>query len=515
MCRELHSFTGSNRPEDIIIKEENTMGKKIWAWVLVLAVAVACVGATAAFAEEGRVTIQWYAAGATFDTTQINQKATEILNAAGINVDFQLNWLGWDTYNQTITNMISSGEPFDIFNQSIATIDTYALSGGIYEITEEDLDNYLPGAVEAMGRTLFDNCRYNGKLYAVPVAHEFAQQFGIQYNEKMAEDLGLDMSKYNTPADLDELFAYVHEKAEEDVYVLSLPESNRPFMVLADMNYINNSDSICMCMDLKDDGKGIFNPFEDEKMVSALRKVYDWVQQGYCLTDPTVDYVSLNRVEGKVFCTIKRTKPGAVEQESTAFVTSQLKLLSNDHYATFNDFPGGWGNAISGTSEHPEVAMQVLNYVYTSSEMMDLLTFGIEDIDYTRDENGYIILAESGYSADVYGSANWQMGNHYLCSVTTLQVEHGIADIWTRLKEFNDTATVLPSTGFFFDTTNYEAEVTAVANTHKEYFNQLYYGHTDDFDATLAEFNEELYANGLQTLLDACASQYEVYLASK
>lgn len=159
--------------------------------------------------------------------------------------------------------------------------------------------------------------------------------------------------------------------------------------------------------------------------------------------------------------------------------------------------------------------MQVLNYVYTSPEMMDLLTFGIEDVDYTRNENGNIILGESGYSADVYSSANWQMGNHYLCSVTTVQVEHGIADIWTRLKEFNDTAIVLPSTGFFFDTTEYEAEVTAIANTYNEYYSQLYYGQTDDFDATLAQFNEELYANGLQTLLDACNAQYKDYLASK
>ncbi|MGI6634675.1 MAG: ABC transporter substrate-binding protein [Christensenellales bacterium] len=494
------------------------MGKRSMAWILALILGIVSFAGCStgiAAANDERVTIQWYAAGATFDTTQINEKATEMLNAAGINVDFKLNWLGWDTYSTTVTNMIASGEPFDIFNQSIAVINTYALSNGIYEITEDDLTNYLSGAVEAMGRTLFDNCRYNGHLYAVPVAHEFAQWFGIQYNEKMAEELGLDMSKYNTRDDLDELFAYVHENVPEDIYVLSLPECNRPFMVLADMNYINNSETICMCMDLTDDSKGIFNPFEDEKMVTALRKVNEWIDKDYCLTDNTVDYISLNRTEGKVFCTIKRTKPGAVEQESTAFVTSQLKLLSDKHYATFNDFPGGWGNAISATSEHPDVAMQVLNYVYTTPEMMDLLTFGIEGIDYTRDGDGYIILAESGYSADVYGSANWQMGNHYLCSVTTLQVERGMADIWSRLKEFNDTATVLDSTGFFFDTTKYEAEITAVANTHTEYWSQLYYGQTDDFDSTLAEFNEELYANGLQTLLDACREQYEDYLSTK
>jgi len=172
-------------------------------------------------------------------------------------------------------------------------------------------------------------------------------------------------------------------------------------------------------------------------------------------------------------------------------------------------------NAISATSEHPEAAMQVLNFAFTSPEMMDLLTFGIEDVDYTRDENGHVILGTEGYSSMIYPFASWMMGNHYLCSVTTIQAERGLTDIWDRLKVFNDTATVLESTGFFFDTSAYEAEVTAVANTYNEYFNQLYYGWTDDFDATLAEFNEELYANGLQSLLDACREQYQAFLAAK
>ena len=492
--------------------------KKRLSVFLALVICLTSIGCSFSFAEAGsgeRVKVQWFAAGMPYDTSEINKKATELLNAAGINVDFELTWVDYFSYFNMLTNMISTNEPFDIFNLDIASIDTYALSNGIYEITEEDLATNLSGAVEAMGRTLFDNCRYNGKLYAVPVAHEWAQAFGVQYNEKLAEELGIDMSKVNTVADLDALFAEVHEKAPEDVYVLSLPESNRPFMTLADLNYINSSETLCLCMDLTDDSKGIFNPFEDEKMVAALRKVNEWIEKGYCLTDPTVDYTSLNLTEGKVFCKVRRTKPGDPEQESNAFNTFQQKLLSDKHYATFNDFPGGWGNAISATSQHPKEAMQVLNFAYTSPEMIDLLTFGIEGTDYTKNENGYVVFGEKGYSAQLYALANWQMGNHYLSSITQIQADHGVADIWDRLKEFNDTATVLDSTGFFFDTSAYQAEVTAVANTYNEYWSQLYYGQTDDFDATLKEFNEELYANGLQTLLDACREQYQAFLAAK
>lgn len=498
-----------------IIRRELEMKKRLSVF-LALVLCLVSVFSTVSFAEAGsgeRVTVTWYAAGMPYDTTEVNKKATELLNAAGINVDFQLNWLGFDTYYTTITNMISTGEPFDIFNHEISAIDTYALSNGIYEITDEDLETLLPGAVEAMGKTMFDNCRYNGHLYAVPVAHEWAQEFGVEYNERLAEELGIDMSKVNTVADLDALFAEVYEKAPEDVYVMSMPESNRPFMVMADLNYINNSETLCLCMDMTDDSKGIFNPFEDEKMITAIQKIREWLQKGYLLADWTIDYTSLNLTEGKVFCKIRRTKPGDAEQESNAFNTFRVKLLSDKHYATFNDFPGGWGNAISGTSEHPKEAMQVLNFVYTSPEMMDLLTFGIEGTDYTRDENGYVAFGENGYAAQLYFCSNWQMGNHYLCSITQIQAERGLTDIWDQLKEFNDTATVLDSTGFFFDTSAYQAEITAVTNTYYEYWAQLFF--SEDFDATLKQFNEELYANGLQTLKDACIEQYNEFLAAK
>lgn len=457
--------------------------------------------------------ITWYAAGCTADTTEINKIATQMLNDAGINVEFNLVWRGWDTYNQNLTNMIATGETFDIFNQSIAIIDNYALSGGIYEITNDDLTNYLAGAVDEMGQQLFDNCRYNGRLYAVPVAHEFAQEFGIEYNETMAEELGLDVSAVKSVADLDDLFAEIKEKS--DIIPIDLPGCNRILMCMADLNYVNNADNLALGMDFTDPELGIFNMYENEKVVAALKKIKEWNDLGYAFTDATADYNSLYQVEGKIFCRLQRTKPGAAEQFSTAFNTFQLQLVNDAYYATFNDFPGGWGNAISATSENPDLAMQVLNFAYTTPAMMDLLTFGIEGTDYTKNEEGYIVLPETGYAAEAYSSANWQMGNHYLCSVTEIQAEHGLADIWDKLKEFNNTATVLESTGFFFDTTAYEAEVTAVENTVAEYYPALKVGEVEDVDAYLAEFNEALHANGIDTLIEAATAQYEEFLAAK
>lgn len=78
--------------------------------------------------------------------------------------------------------------------------------------------------------------------------------------------------------------------------------------------------------------------------------------------------------------------------------------------------------------------MQVLNFAYGNKEFIDLLTFGEKDVDYTSDENGVITVGQSGYGAQVYGSACWQMGNHYINSVTDMQVAGRLSDIGNVLK---------------------------------------------------------------------------------
>ena len=218
---------------------------------------------------EERPTITWYAVGNLCDSEErISEAGTKLLNDAGIDVDFEVKWLGWDNYDQTISNMIVSGEEFDIFNRDIATINNYAINGGIYEITEEDLTNKLSSVVDAMGNDIIDACRYNGALYATPVAHEFAQWRGVYYNTKIAEDCGIDMSTVKSIDDLDAVFAKVKEMAP-DIYPVDTVNSENILMVMADLDDINRSSDLCMGMDISGDVSGIFNPYENEKVVSV------------------------------------------------------------------------------------------------------------------------------------------------------------------------------------------------------------------------------------------------------
>ena len=468
----------------------------------------------AASVSEEKPTITWCAVGNETDTTdRINAAATKLLNDAGIDVNFEIRWYSWANYAQQLTNMIATGEEFDLFNYDISSINNYAISGGAYEITDTDLEKYLPDAVSAMTEEIVDKCRYNGSLYAIPVAHEFAQWRGVYYNVGIAEEYGIDMSQVKSVDDLDAVFATLKEKAP-DIIPLDSLNSENILLVMADQDDINRNPALCLGMDVSGESSEVFNVWQNEKVISALRKIREWNEAGYILTDTTLDYTSMFQTEGKIFCHIARMKPGTVEQYSTGGQTFDYILFDDNAVQTFCDFPGGWGIGVSGTSSDPQAAMQVLNFAYSSKDFIDLLTFGEKDVDYTVDEEGIVTINETGYGADEYSNASWQMGNHYINSITSAQVATGQSDIWDRLKEFNETAVSLPQTGFWFNSSDYSSEVTAIANTYNEYADSLLMGELD-VDEALAEFNEALEANGIQNLIDEANAQYQEFLSSQ
>ena len=71
------------------------------------------------------------------------------------------------------------------------------------------------------------------------------------------------------------------------------------------------------------------------------------------------------------------------------------------------------------------------------------------------------------------------------------------------------------SAGFYFDTTDVDIEVAAIANVYDEYAPMLWRGAVENLEETLAEFNQKLYDNGLQTVIDEVNRQYAEFLANK
>ena len=239
----------------------------------------------------------------------------------------------------------------------------------------------------------------------------------------------------------------------------------------------------------------------------------EWFEKGWAYGSTEVDTAAEFKQTQKVFGVLNRSKPGICAQTETSTDFDVETVILNDGVAvrTSGDFPGGWGHAISATSSDPVLAMQVLNFAYANKEFIDLICYGEKDVDYTVNANGYVEIGETGYGRDVNGTMSWEFANSFGATAQQVKVDQGLEDLGAITAEFNEAATQLSHTGFYFDTTNYAAEVAAVKAVAQEYVKALMHGQFEDVEATIAELNEALYANGLQTLIDAANEQYDAF----
>ena len=78
----------------------------------------------------------------------------------------------------------------------------------------------------------------------------------------------------------------------------------------------------------------------------------------------------------------------------------------------------------------------------------------------------------------------------------------------------NENAEKSLALGFQFDSSKVADQITACTNVVAQYYTPLMYGEVD-IDSTLEEFNKQLYAAGLQDIIDEKQAQLDAWLASK
>lgn len=95
--------------------------------------------------------------------------------------------------------------------------------------------------------------------------------------------------------------------------------------------------------------------------------------------------------------------------------------------------------------------MQMLNYINSSTEVMNLLNWGVEGEDYVVTENGTLDYPE-GKDASTVGyhlGAGWALPNQFVC---TPWVTDG-PDIYEKMIEYNNNSISSLALGFNLDFT--------------------------------------------------------------
>lgn len=491
---------------------------KLLSLCMALLMVALCIPSLAV-AEEPEKFVWYNVGGANDHQPRINAALSKFLQENGFNVEVEVICLGWGDYGQIYQMTIASGEAFDLFNCPGTMAIDFGLNGGVIEITDEYLEKYIPTVAAVSGENLLNAIKYDGQLWGMPAVHEWAQYFGLSYyNKDIADALNLDMSVIHSLADLEAYFPAIHE-AYPEISVIDPIDTN--MLCAAEYGFEGLNDSWntgCAIYYDEERGTEVKSVLEIPEVTELFKKYREWNLKGYFtgIEDPTVNTGTL-RGDGKIFAQVCRFKPGTDAQQTTPQATLQSLRFDPDAPAivTMHDAPAGWVTAIPVTCKDPVRAMKIYEFAYTNVDFINMLVMGEEGVDYTFNADGFVEFVPGQYAEAAYANRTWQTANQNLNYVTQNYANLGLADIWKVQEEYNATAkTVMPS-GFYFMTSDVDIEVAALANVMSEYLPGLQRGQYEDVEATMKEFIEKMYANGLETVLEEANRQYKEFLANK
>ncbi|MGL6198426.1 MAG: ABC transporter substrate-binding protein [Lachnospiraceae bacterium] len=368
------------------------------------------------------------------------------------------------------------------------------------------LAEYGQDITEAIPEEYIEACTVDGQIYAVTQNRNLASQQGVLFRKDLLEEQNIDISNISTYDDVTEVFEQLHQ-AYPDMVVTAM-SAVKTGMITGQFNKIDNlGDFLGGLIDY--DEPTVSNLFESDDYLEFVTRSKEWNKSGYIYSDIITDENNSGSDlvrSGKAMSYIQVIKPGA-EAEAYNLTGYEMVAVTCTEPVALTATIQNWAWAIPENSVYPEKAMEFMNLLYSDSDIVNLLNYGIEGYHW-EDDNG---VAVSGEHAEGYEFSDWKTGNPYIGEV----MQGNDVDVWDQLKEFNEGAHFTCSLGFSFDADSVSAEYTALKSVLDQYRPLLEWGFADDVEATLAEFNQALYDAGLETYMEEKQRQLDEFIESK
>src|SRR5690606_26600188 len=345
--------------------------------------------------------------------------------------------------------------------------------------------------IASLDPIILQSAQLDGINYGIPTNKEFAAQGGIVYRKDIAEQLKLNMNSVQTIMDLEPIYAAIKREMPQitPLFVKHGENLNSHYM----NNYDALGDTSMPGYILKDDTSTVVKPlYEIQRYIDNLYLARSFYLKGYINMDAatTQMMVSDALASNEYFSIVSPIKPGKAEElgVQTGLAGKLGQIAINQKSLATSETTGSM-LAISSTSRHPELAMQLINLLHTDIYLNNLLNFGIEGIHYEKLSDNVITMTEatSRYSPGV----NWMLGNQYINYLWDSEDPMK----WEQFKAFSEGAVISPGLGFVFDGEEVKSEVAAVVNVDKQYLIALESGSVDP-EVVLPEYMKKLQIAG-------------------
>lgn len=446
------------------------------------------------------------------DEERIEEKINEILVPA-INAKLDIVVLPWGSAAQQLQLMLAGDEKIDVFYTNATSALQYMNSGQILDMTQL-IENYGKNLKEIFGDALSAN-KINDFTFGVPTQIERGSIPAIFMRKDIVEKYNIDTAAIKQPSDLEGVFEKVKAGEPNMTMLYSIGEGDTPVTRLLRADTLGDTAIKGAVMDSVN-STTVENYYASDWYMETTSMLYDWYQKGYISKDAATETENWRTVfkTGNLFSILFSYHPGTpVEFQSSTDCEFEIvpfydaPLMQSSTYA-------GVIFSIAQNSENPEKAMECLDYIYGSPEVMNLLNWGEEGVDYVfSDEEKGIITYPEGVTADTVGyslNLGWELPNQFIAHLW----EGSDPDLWKNMEEFNAGAEKSKALGFVFDTTGYETQIASVTNVVTQYGKSLNSGSVDPKEY-IPQFLKDLEAAGIDDIIKAKQEQLDAWLASR
>ncbi|GIN71596.1 ABC transporter substrate-binding protein [Bacillus sp. J14TS2] len=399
------------------------IAKKSWIVLLLISIAFflgACskssVDSEKKADGEGKLAVRYVMPGnAPEDQKQVEDAINEKLEMDGLNLKYEAIYIPWDVWDQKTNLMMSTGEEFELIHimHDQKGPNVLASSGGIVPI-DEYLDEYGSNLKKSLPDWIWDSSKINGETYFLPnfwmdtayaegmvtMRSDLLKENNLQPPTSTTELLDVSETlKENWPDDNKDV--YIRFLKEETPAYLHTTYDTYPFTVFSDLIYIDQEGNVQSWIEtdeFKNDA-AFFREAYNRKLVNPD-----------ILTEP-VEVTSREEELGRF---LYREGEGTNGQANLVKKVpgAELDIYYLNDKEKFRPYGVRNSNGVSATTEHPEAAVQFLDWVYSSQENFDLVSYGVEDEHWADSgENKMDLLKTNDTGSASYTLAYWMLGN--------------------------------------------------------------------------------------------------------
>ena len=447
------------------------------------------------------------------DEERIEQKINEILEPE-LNANLDIVVLPWASASQQLQLMLSGDEKIDVFYTQATNAVQYMNAGQIVDMSEL-IDKYGTNIKQIYGEDIAKINQVEGFVYGVPNQIERGSIPAVFMRKDLVEKYNIDTSQIKEPKDLESVFETVKAGEPDMTMLYSINDGDTPVTRLFRGDNLSDNNYLGVLMDQTNSTK-LENFFATDWFKDTTTMLHNWYQKGYISQDAGTNTENWRTVckAGNLFSLFFSYHPGTpVEFESSTGYDFEIVPFYNEPIINSSSY-NGVTFSIAQNSENPEKTMEVLDYIYGSSEIMNLLNWGEQDKDYViEDADNGIINFPEGITSDNAGynlNLGWELPNQFIAYKWT----GSDPQLWEKMEEFNGSAKSSKAVGFLFDSSNCSSEIAALSNIVKQYSGALYSG-SGDPDELIPELLEALDDAGINEVIQAKQEQLDAFLAAK